>query len=260
MQLAAEQKHKYLFGLQPLRTLAALGAGVWDLFHVPYLQYKRDGRVWRGVRAGAASFVRQWAAETFSVTGRLAQGAQSVLESVEEKLTALVEGRALSGGGAGGALSGGGGVWVGRGGGSNTRRKMRSAAAISKMAHPPAHVQEGLSQAYASLSRGLHTAAHGTSSHASPISLECALISLHLSALLLFVVWCAGIVVQPRDEYLRHGPTRAVQSAVKNLPSALISPVIGMAEAISKTSMGIVHTISPDKRAELENKFKPPPK
>lgn len=49
------------------------------------------------------------------------------------------------------------------------------------------------------------------------------------------------------------GPTRAVVRAV---PIAVLKPMIGTSEAISKTLMGLHNTLDPQSQIETETKYK----
>jgi autophagy-related protein 2 len=80
-------------------------------------------------------------------------------------------------------------------------------------------------QAYESLARGLQTAAH-------------------------------GVVVVPMEEFQRFGPTQAVKSVLQALPGAVIRPMIGATEAISRALLGVQNTMDPRKQKELEDRFK----
>ena len=45
-----------IMGIAPLSTLTQLLIGIKDLFYLPIYQYRRDGRVLRGIQQGASSF------------------------------------------------------------------------------------------------------------------------------------------------------------------------------------------------------------
>lgn len=61
----------------PLRALSAIGAGAADLVLLPLAQYRDEhGSVARGVRRGAASFVRTVALEGLGIVSRVATAAQ----------------------------------------------------------------------------------------------------------------------------------------------------------------------------------------
>lgn len=104
-QVSREQAHRYLAGVQPIRSLvnvgkafcgfvfagcvllrlapvififlfllSFIGAGVADLLLMPLETYRRNGRLVTGLRKGASSFARSVSLETMSVGTTLAQG------------------------------------------------------------------------------------------------------------------------------------------------------------------------------------------
>jgi len=202
--VARSQAHRVLTGFQPFRSMANIASGIFDLVFVPYKQYQRDGRIIRGVGRGAGSFVRKITTETLHVTSRLASGTQNFLEYVEGGLTSIFDTMP----------------------GNRSRRKLRGRAlALSRNASQPAHIREGLTHAYAAVSRGFFVAANGAFLH-------------------------------PRDEYQRHGPARAIKSAVAALPSAMIAPVKGLVEAVGHISTSAANDITPLRKIDNANKYK----
>jgi hypothetical protein len=149
------QSHRYLAGVQPIRSLVTVGAGVADLVLVPVQQYRKDRHLLRGIRRGVSSFASAVSGETLRVTARMVQGAQGILEGVNEVLIGPdpPQQPAGVGGGAAGfklgrqrmkaaergysAGAGGGGEW---GVAASARRP------VSKMADQPASCREGLVQ------------------------------------------------------------------------------------------------------------------
>lgn len=53
--------------------------GCWDLFRMPVEQYRRDGRIVRGIQRGANSFMTCTAMSTLELTNRLVQTIQVTL-------------------------------------------------------------------------------------------------------------------------------------------------------------------------------------
>jgi len=93
------------------------------------------------------------------------------------------------------------------------------------MSNQPADISDGLRQAYEALSRGLQQATH-------------------------------GIIVVPSQEYERMGTGAAVKSVVKAVPGAILKPMIGATEAISRALMGVKNTVNPLKKKEADDKYK----
>ena len=118
---------------------------------------------------------------------------------------------------------------------------------ISKYADQPQDVREGMQSAYRSLSRNLNSAAQTilavpmevyerSSNEASPTS--------YLRCLCFFtIVVCRNF----------QGPVRAIVRAV---PIAVLKPMIGASEAVSKTLFGLRNTMDPEVKHENEAKYK----
>lgn len=60
-----------------------VGSGVADLILLPISQYKKDGRIVRGVQKGAKAFVKSTAIEAIKMGANLATGTQVILEQAE---------------------------------------------------------------------------------------------------------------------------------------------------------------------------------
>eukprot|EP00471_Norrisiella_sphaerica_P009903 CAMPEP_0184504346 /NCGR_PEP_ID=MMETSP0113_2-20130426/52418_1 /TAXON_ID=91329 /ORGANISM="Norrisiella sphaerica, Strain BC52" /LENGTH=1928 /DNA_ID=CAMNT_0026893987 /DNA_START=1168 /DNA_END=6954 /DNA_ORIENTATION=- len=82
-QILAQQIHRCLAGIQPLRSIIKVGSGVVDLVVLPLEQFRRDGRVIRGLQKGMIAFINSLTVETINVATSLALGAHSLLETVD---------------------------------------------------------------------------------------------------------------------------------------------------------------------------------
>lgn len=122
VDIGKHQAYRYLAGVQPIRSFVNVGSGVADLLFMPLDTYRKHGRLVSGLKKGASSFVKSVSLETMSVTSRVAQGAHSLLESVD---------RSISG-----------------------------QEAQTRARHIPLGFQDGMFQAYESLARGLRFAVH----------------------------------------------------------------------------------------------------
>jgi hypothetical protein len=89
----------------------------------------------------------------------------------------------------------------------------------------PASASEGVQQAYNSLSRELSAAAH-------------------------------RVVAVPLEEYARSGTTGYLSSLVTGVPVAIIRPMIGVTEGVTKTLIGVSKWVDPSLKVEMETKFK----
>lgn len=225
-------------GVAPIRSLVNVGSGVADLILLPIEQYKKDGRIARGIQRGTSSFAKSTALEALDLGARLATGTQVILERAE------------------GALSGRApqpvldepihGQRTHETGGSSSDEDGEDE--ISRYANQPADVKEGISTAYRSLSREINSAAQT------------------ILAVPMEVYERSGNdVCHPHLDLLRRlepdvprvpfpqGPVRAV---VRAIPVAVLRPMIGASEAVSKTLFGIRNTIDPNARKEMDDKYK----
>ncbi|KAI4791481.1 hypothetical protein KUCAC02_033981 [Chaenocephalus aceratus] len=93
-----------LGGVGPMHSVVQLFHGVRDLFWLPIEQYRKDGRIIRGLQRGAASFGTSTASAALELSNRLVQAIQATAETVYDILSptpplnrfAVTEGRAPS--------------------------------------------------------------------------------------------------------------------------------------------------------------------
>lgn len=145
----ATQLVEVISGVAPIRSVVNVGSGIADLVLLPIAQYKKDGRIVRGVQKGASAFVKSTAIEAIKLGARLATGTQVILEQAEgllgnqfnEPITAeavhfqLPEGDDLF------------------------DVEDEVGGVISKYAEQPSDIQEGVQTVYKSLRRNLNSAA-----------------------------------------------------------------------------------------------------
>ncbi|RKP14359.1 ATG C terminal domain-containing protein [Piptocephalis cylindrospora] len=217
-------------GVAPLRSLVNLGTGVADLILLPIEQYRKDGRVIRGLQKGAHSFVRATAMEALKLGTRLAVGTQVMLEQADDILRSdggVRRGQGSRSSDPMGPGQEGDGVMVENRGddGTNDSNEALSISSTSKFASPPSGLTEGLEQAYRSLSRNMGMAAH-------------------------------TIFAVPMEVYEQTGTSGTARAVVKAVPVAILRPMIGASEAFSKTLMGLRTSVDPSQRAEMEDKYK----
>lgn len=81
--MKATQLVEVISGVAPIRSVVNVGSGVADLVLLPIAQYKKDGRIIRGVQKGTTAFVRSTATEAIKLGARLATGTQVILEQAE---------------------------------------------------------------------------------------------------------------------------------------------------------------------------------
>ncbi|KAA8901758.1 hypothetical protein TRICI_006004 [Trichomonascus ciferrii] len=228
-----------LAGIAPVRSLLRLGSGVKDLVVVPVREYRKDGRIIRSLQKGAWTFARNTTNEMVKFGAKLAAGTQTILESAEQ---------AMGGTGAAGRNS------QEEEGSSHHRRRHISAysddlgeedlaesyyienpdeadnehaqngkKAVSLYANQPTGVAQGLQVAYTSLGRNFALAKEAVS----------------------------DIGTQTAD---RGGNAQdAARAVVKAAPIALIRPVIGATEAVSKTLLGVTNQIDSNQMQNAED-------
>ncbi|KAE9409647.1 hypothetical protein BT96DRAFT_953466 [Gymnopus androsaceus JB14] len=96
---------------------------------------------------------------------------------------------------------------------------------ISKYADQPVNVKEGVQSAYKSLQRNFNSAAQ-------------------------------TILAVPMEVYERSGNEGPVRSVIRAVPIAVLKPMIGASEAVSKTLLGLHNTLDPNLRHENDAKYK----
>jgi len=211
----ATQLAEVISGVAPIRSVVNVGSGVADLILLPIAQYKKDGRIVRGLQKGATAFVKSTAIEAVKMGAKLATGTQVILEQAEGILGGQFEvpitAETLQ-------------MPVGEDFSSESDGDGDSADIISKYAQQPADLKEGIQSAVKSLQRNLSSAAQ-------------------------------TILAVPMEVYERssEGPVRSVVRAV---PIAVLKPMIGASEAVSKTLLGLHNTLDPNVRHDNEAKYK----
>jgi len=80
-----------LAGLAPVRSIVNVGEGFRHLFVVPMREYKKDGRIVRGISKGAAAFAKTTGTELVKLGAKVAIGVQTVLQGAEGFLGPGVE-------------------------------------------------------------------------------------------------------------------------------------------------------------------------
>ncbi|KAL7747026.1 autophagy- protein 2 [Sorochytrium milnesiophthora] len=191
--VANTQVQNIVSGVGPIRSFRNIASGVADLVLLPVQQYKKDGRLIKGLRKGAQNFVTTTAVEALNLGTKLAVGTHGVLEQADNLL-------------------------------SGDRSQELAEASVSRYADQPANVKEGLELAYKSLSRNVTEA--------------------------------AKVIAMPMEVFERDGSGDGVRAVIKAVPIAILRPVIGATEAVSKTLMGLRNTMDPAMKQESQDKYK----
>lgn len=191
-------------GVSPIRSVVNVGSGLADLILLPIEQYRKDGRIARGVQRGTNSFVRSTAMEMMKLGARLATGTQVVLERAEGVLGPKM----------------GDSVIV-----EATDAESDEEGQHSRYRNQPSDVHEGVKAAYASLSSNINSAAQ-------------------------------TILAVPMEVYERPGDDGPLRTVVRAVPIAVLKPMIGASEAVSKTLWGLRNSLDPEGRREQGDKYK----
>ncbi|GAN01286.1 autophagy regulatory protein [Mucor ambiguus] len=77
------QKGSMVSGVSPVRSIVNLSTGVADLVLLPIQQYRKDGRLMKGIQRGTSSFARATAIEAIKLSSRVATGTQVILEHAD---------------------------------------------------------------------------------------------------------------------------------------------------------------------------------
>ncbi|BGP44040.1 autophagy-related protein 2 [Rhodotorula kratochvilovae] len=218
----AHQLSDVISGIAPVRSVVNVGAGVANLVLLPIEQYRKDGRVVRGLQKGASAFARQTTLEAINVGAKLATGTQVILEQAEHVLgarfAAPISAETVP------SPTTASGEWGegDEGMSDEERREVRS-----RYAEQPADLRQGMHSAYKSLGENFKEAAQ-------------------------------TILAVPMEVYERSGSEGPVRSVVRAVPVAVLKPMIGASGAVSKALLGLRNTLDPDAQAgELEDKYKP---
>ncbi|GAA6042716.1 hypothetical protein JCM8097_005543 [Rhodosporidiobolus ruineniae] len=215
----AHQLADVVSGIAPVRSVVNIGSGAANLVLLPIEQYRKDGRVVRGLQKGAQAFAKQTTLEAINVGARLANGTQVILEQAEHvlgaKFTAPVTGEAVP------VSPTSMDADVEPASSDDEREKARS-----RYAEQPANLKQGVESAYKSLGENVKEAAQ-------------------------------TILAVPMEVYERSGNEGPVRAVVRAVPIAVLKPMIGATGAVSKALLGLRNTLDPAaQQGEMEDKYK----
>ncbi|CAJ0907099.1 16058_t:CDS:10 [Entrophospora sp. SA101] len=203
------QVPSFVSGVTPIRSLVNIGSGVADLILLPIEQYKKDGRIIRGLQKGTQSFARATTMEAIKFGTKLAVGTQILLEHADEILSFETQPRTNNRN-------------VSEDLEDNSEEEDDDKELISKYANPPADLNEGIEAAYKSLRQNIGAATH-------------------------------TIFAVPMEVYEKTGTQGTVKAVIRAVPVAVLKPMIGASEAVSKTLLGLTSTMDPTKRPQMED-------
>lgn len=154
--MKATQLADVLSGVAPIRSVVNVGSGVADLVLLPIAQYRKDGRVIRGVQKGTKAFVQSTAMEAVKLGARLATGTQVILEQAENVLGSTGTGQQFE---VGETLLIRDEMDEGGEGSVGDLEDALREDPISRYAEQPVDVREGMQAAYKGMRRNLNSAA-----------------------------------------------------------------------------------------------------
>ncbi|KAG9450917.1 hypothetical protein H6P81_010882 [Aristolochia fimbriata] len=199
--ISHNQVHKLLKGIAPIRSLFAVGSGTAKLVSLPVKSYKKDHKLLKGVQRGAIAFVRSISLEAIDLGMHLAAGAHDLLFQAECILMS---------------------------GPPSYRLSQRSRSKRTVRSNQPKDAQQGIQQAYESLSDGLGKTA-------------------------------SALVGNPLKTYQRGGGAgQALATAVRAAPAAAIAPASATARAVHCALLGVRNSLNPELRKESIAKYSGP--
>lgn len=140
----ANQLADVISGIAPVRSVVNVGSGLANLLLLPIEQYRKDGRIGRGIQRGVTSFATSTTLEALNIGAKLSKGTQVILEQAE-----VVLGGKSSKSNAASTVQ------------TEHAVSMEASEAdlISRYAEQPVDLREGIESAYRSLGDNLTSAA-----------------------------------------------------------------------------------------------------
>ncbi|CDO94116.1 unnamed protein product [Kluyveromyces dobzhanskii CBS 2104] len=230
-----------LGALTPFKPLAGLTNGARALVSVPTEHYQQNGRLGNSLQKGGMVFLRTTGGEVVKLAVKLTSGTQTILENTEKLL--------------GGQGDAGRNVPITLVEGDEKvdafidESLLRSTALFdSKNANKNAHMnvlldngdQKTVLSLYADQPKDFNS------------GLQDAYLSMERNLFLTF----DGMKKAKKDIRAAKGAQEAVSTAAKAAPFALIRPLIGVTEALSKTLQGLNNQYDENKIAHIEEKYK----
>ncbi|OQV11990.1 Autophagy-related protein 2-like protein A [Hypsibius exemplaris] len=187
-----------LGGVGPMHCLVQLVQGVRDLFWLPVEQYRKDGRIVRGVQRGASAFTTSTLIATIELTNRIVQTVQFAAESAYDVISP---------------------------GPSFRRKKKLASAAVVPRYSQPGDIREGVVTAYQGLCEG-------------------------------FTDTFREIVDAVSEEREQKGMSGAVGGICRQIPPAIVKPLILASQATSNVLGGLRNQLQPENRQDEMEKWR----
>ncbi|CAL5043373.1 unnamed protein product [Urochloa decumbens] len=198
--ISKNQVHKLLKGLAPIRSLVAVSSGTKKLVSLPIKSYKKDRKLLKGMQRGAVAFIRSVSIEAVGLGVHLAAGAHDMLAKTERALTAVPPPLASCEA-------------------KRTKHNIR--------ANQPESAQQGIKQAYESLTDGFGRTA-------------------------------SALIGNPIKVYNRAGAGSALATAICGAPAAAVAPVSASARAFHYALVGLRNSLDPEHKKESMYKYNGP--
>nr|XP_010932621.1 autophagy-related protein 2 isoform X1 [Elaeis guineensis] len=196
--ISRNQVHKFLKGLAPIRSLFAVGSGTSKLVSLPVKSYRKDHKLLKGIQRGAMAFIRSITIEAVGLGVHLAAGAHDILLQTEYVLSSIPTSGSLS---------------------ETSRRKS------NVRCNQPEDAQQGIQQAYESLTDGLGRTA-------------------------------SALLGTPLKAYQRGaGAGSALGTALRAAPAAAVAPVSASARAVHCALLGLRNSLDPEHKKESMEKY-----
>ncbi|KAK9109179.1 hypothetical protein Sjap_017239 [Stephania japonica] len=196
--ISNNQIRKFLKGLPPIRSLFSVGSGAAKLVSLPVNNYRKDRRLLKGIQRGAVAFLRSISLEAIGLGVHLTAGAHDVLLQTEYILTSFPP---------------------------SVTAPARIKTETSVRSNQPEDAQQGIQQAYESLSDGFSRTA-------------------------------SALVGTPLKEYQRGaGAGSALASAVCAAPAAAIAPASATMRALHCALLGVRNKLDPEHKKESMEKY-----
>ncbi|XWS54815.1 hypothetical protein CRYUN_Cryun10bG0121600 [Craigia yunnanensis] len=196
--ISQNQIHKVLRGLPTVRSLVAVGASAAKLVSLPLESYRKDQRVLKGMQRGTIAFLRSMSLVAIGLGVHLAAGSRDFLLQAECMFTSIPP-----------PVS-----WPTQG---KTKTNVRH--------NQPKDAQQGIQQAYESISDGLEKSA-------------------------------SALVQTPLKKYQRGASAgSALATAVQAVPAAAIAPASACASAIHCALLGLRNSLDPQHKKESMEKY-----
>ena len=224
-EIVEKQLHHLAAGINvpPIRSLANVCNGACDVVLLPLKQYQEGGHISSSLRTSTSNFVHTLSLEALTNASRLAATTQTILESAHDYLASSSSKH--------GSKKGFVTTNSKRSKNNRKRRNSRQSynetfrSAPSVFSDQPANVTEALNQAAQRLSTRFNSSQR-------------------------------TVVAVPIGKYKEKGIGGTVRNVVKAMPVAILGPMIGGAEALSRVILGARNSLDPDLKFDQNEKYK----